>query len=174
MNRLLVKDHLEFAQRSVNSLVEIVDVLRKDDYSSNFHDLSLEAARAVKCVFDRLAWSDGSVSAIEMQQLQNMLDVHSWLWNAYLQVEEAEPSSVGINTIPNLIFIAKDYDERHKSHHAHRLVNALEMIGFGVISADGDASQEEKDAFRNYISTFRTIILPESKQQFSHSLALDW
>lgn len=174
MNRLLVKDHLEFAQRSVNSLVEIVDDLRKDDYSEKFNDLSLEAARAIKCVFDRLAWSDGSVSPVEMQQLQNMLDVHGWLWNAYLQVEEADPSGAGINTIPALIFIAKDYDERHRTHHAHRLVNALEMIGFGVISADGDASKEETEAFRNYISTFRTIILPESKQQYSHSLALDW
>lgn len=174
MTLLAMHDRLEFAQRSVNSLVDIVEILRKDDYSNDFHDLSLEAARAIKCVFDRLAWSDGSVSNVEMTQLQNMLDVFPWLWNAYIQVEEVDPMNIGINTIPQLIFIAQDYDERHQTHHAHRLVNALEMIGFGVISADGDASREEKEAFRNYISTFRTIILPESKQTYSQSLALDW
>ncbi|MEY4880647.1 MAG: hypothetical protein RLZ87_74 [Armatimonadota bacterium] len=160
-----MKDSMGFAVRSVEALVEIVSLLRKDDFSNEFNDLSLETARAIKCVFDRLAWSDGTLSQLEVAQLHKMLQTNEWLWNAYLQVEKSEPRMNEMNHIPKLVFIARDYDERNQSQLAHRLVVSLEMIGYGIIAADGSTDSEELIAFREYISRVRAFILPEPKKR---------
>lgn len=161
MKTLAVRDQMEFAQRSISSMVEIVNILREDDDSRMACDLSLEAARTIKSAFDRLAWSDGNLSQEEIKQLHMMLEAHPWLWNSYLQVENSDPRQIGINNIPRLLFVTLDYDERMETQHAHRLVNAIEMIGYGVIAADGAASTSELVAFRDYVAALRKVITPE-------------
>jgi hypothetical protein len=94
-----------------------------------------------------------------------MLQTNEWLWNAYLQVERSEPRMNEMNHIPKLVFIARDYDERNQSQLAHRLVVSLEMIGYGIIAADGSTDSEELIAFREYISRVRAFILPEPKKR---------
>jgi len=158
MTALAVKDHVGFSIRSVDSLVEIVSILREDSDLPVGTDLSLETARAIKCVFDNLAWSDGEMSKAEVQHLLNMIDQYEWLRNAYLQVDEVEPSARGINKIPNLIFLALDHDERKGTHYAAMLVNSLEMIAFGVITADGVASQDELAKFREHLVAMRQFL----------------
>lgn len=161
MTALAVKDHVGFSIRSVDSLVEVVSVLREDDDLPAGTDLSLETARAIKCVFDNLAWSDGEMSKAEVTHLLNMIGQYEWLRNAYLQVDEVEPSARGINKIPNLIFLALDHDERCGTHYGSMLVNSLEMIAYGVITADGVASPDELDRFREHLVAMRQF-LPNS------------
>ena len=158
MTALAVKDHVGFSIRSVDSLIEVVRVLREDTDLPAGTELSLETARAIKCVFDNLAWSDGEMSKAEVQHLLNMICQYEWLRNAYLQVDEVEPCAKGINKIPNLVFLALDYDERNGTHYAAMLVNSLEMIGYGVITADGVATLPELERFREHLVAMRQFL----------------
>ncbi len=165
MTALVMKDQVGFSIRSVDSLVEIVNVLRQDDDLPLNTDLSLETARAIKIVFDNLAWSDGELSRAESQHLLNMIGRYEWLRNAYLQVDEKEPSSRGINKIPNLIQLALDHDERMGTHYGPMLVNALEMIAYGVITADGAATPSELETFREHLAAMREF-LPKPRRHW--------
>lgn len=155
---LAVKDHVGFSIRSVDSLVDVVSILREDTDLPIGTDLSLETARAIKCVFDNLAWSDGDMSRAEVQHLLNMIGQYEWLRNAYLQIDEVEPSARGINKIPNLVFLALDHDERNSTHYAPMLVNSLEMIAYGVITADGEANMQELERFREHLVAMRQFL----------------
>ena len=104
------------------------------------------------------------MSKAEIQHLLNMIGQFEWLRNAYLQVDEVEPSAKGINKIPNLIFLALDHDERHGTHYAAMLVNSLEMIAYGVITADGVATIPELERFREHLVSMRQF-LPRSPQK---------
>ncbi len=167
MTALAVKDHVGFSIRSVDSLVDVVSILREDSDLPAGTDLSLETARAIKCVFDNLAWSDGEVSRSEVQHLLSMIGQYEWLRNAYLQVDEVEPSARGINKIPNLIFLALDHDERNGTHYAAMLVNSLEMIAYGVITADGVATLDELDRFREHLVAMRQFLPSTGRQRRS-------
>lgn len=167
MTALAVKDHVGFSIRSVESLVEVVNILRNDTDLPVGTDLSLETASAIKCVFDNLAWSDGEMSKAEIQHLLNMIGQFEWLRNAYLQVDEVEPSAKGINKIPNLIFLALDHDERNGTHYAAMLVNSLEMIAYGVITADGVATMPELERFREHLVAMRQFLPGSSRKRQS-------
>lgn len=158
MTALAIKDHVGFSIRSIDSLVDLVAVLREDTDLPPGTDLSLETARAIKCIFDNLAWSDGEVSRAETQHLLNMIGQHEWLRNAYLQIDSSEPCAKGINKIPNLVFLALDHDERNETHYAPMIVNSLEMIAYGVITADGVASMDELDRFREHLAAMRQFL----------------
>jgi hypothetical protein len=155
MTSLILADQVGFSKRSVDSLVDVVKVLRKDDDLPLDTDLSLETARAIKYIFDSAAWSDGQLNQEEIKLLHDLLSGHEWLRNAYFQVEASEPRASGLYKIPNLLFLAMDHDERMKTHYAQMLVNALEMIAYGVVAADGNATPDELSHFRHHISTLR-------------------
>lgn len=163
MTNLILNDQVGFSRRSVDALVEVVKVLRKDDDLPAHADLSLETARAIKYIFDNLAWSDGHLSSEEVRHLHRLLEGHDWLRNSYIQVESSEPRTSGINKIPQLVFHAIDHDERNGTHYAPMLINSLEMIAYGVIAADGEATPEELHIFREHIAAMRSFLKTNRK-----------
>jgi hypothetical protein len=155
---LILGDQVGFSKRSVDSLVEIVNILRSDDDLPVGTDMSLETARAIKSVFDSLAWSDGSLGKEEIRLLHYLLNDYGWLRNAYIQVEANEPNARGLFKIPRLLDLAMDHDERRSTHYAQMLVNALEMIAYGVIASDGHATDDELTHFRKHMASLRGYI----------------
>jgi hypothetical protein len=166
MTSLILGDQVAFSRRSVDALVDVVSVLRKDDDLPASCDLNLETARSIKYIFDNLAWSDNHLSLAEIELLHQFLGEHEWLRDAYMQVEALEPmvngsEAIGLYTIPNLIFLALDHDHRNRTYYAHMLVNALEMIAYGVIAADGAATDDELYHFRKHVAAMRTAMNPQ-------------
>jgi hypothetical protein len=158
MTSLVMNDQIGFSRRSIDGLVEIVSTLRKDIDLPAGSNLRIETARAVKAIFDNLAWADGQLDSEEIQHLNLLLDTHQWLKNAYVQIERTDLRSTGVNNIPNLLCIAMDYDERNNSHLAQMLVNTLEMIAYGVIASDGGGTPEELQVFRSHVSAMRRFV----------------
>ena len=90
--------------------------------------------------------------------LDSLLAVDPRLAKAYTRAVAAVPPMEGIVVIPFLLDLAHDYDERNGTCLGHMTINALEMIGYGIISADGDLSLKEIEAFQLHLSSLREYL----------------
>lgn len=158
MQPIQVKDSTTFASRSVTSLLEIVDLLDKDTDKRRGVDPYFEAARAIKSVFDHLAWVDGELDRSECEMLDNLLSASPRLNECYERAVSSEPVLEGVVKIPFLLDLAHDYDERNGTFLGHMAINSLEMIGCGIIGADGTVSLDEIVAFQRHLSSLREYL----------------
>jgi len=165
MQTIQVIDNNHFASRSVTSLLEIVELLDNDTDKRRGVDPYFEAARAIKSIFDHLAWVDGALDNTECAMLDTLLSANARLSDGYDRAVSSDPVLDGVVKIPFLLDLAHDYDERNHTFLGHMAINSLEMIGYGIIGADGTVSLDEIVAFQRHLSSLREYLahLPHSR-----------
>ncbi len=157
VSALRIKDVPEFSERSISSLVEIVNLLATDEGRTKTLNMMHEAAVALRFVFENIAWVDGQLDRHEMEMLDNYLRQEASLADAFRQVIE-DPEFGVPEGIPMILREAVQYDKRLKTSISHVLVNTLEMVAYGFAMKDGETETQNFDSFRSVIKSLRDFV----------------
>lgn len=157
VSALRIKDVPEFSERSISSLVEIVNLLAANEDRTSSLNMMHEAAVALRFVFESIAWVDGQLDQHEMEMLDNYLRQEASLADAFLLVME-DPEFCVVEGIPTILREAVTYDHRQGTSISHVLVNTLEMVAYGFAMKDGETETQNFDTFRSVIKSLRDFV----------------
>lgn len=149
---------LAVATRSLETAIEIGRYVQQNSKpsfgSANLED---ELAITVLSVFDRLAWSDGSLDRDECRVLEALIAVDP-AFGGRLELASQSPTR-GSEDIHWPYFRAvQSFDARENCHLGVIAIDSLESLGYAIIAANGRVLPAEATALEDYFREVRATL----------------
>lgn len=150
----LNREMLDVARRSLDSLRDIGRFLQNQTQFWECADLDREVARAVRQVFDRLAWSDGVLDRYECHIFDSLRMTDTEFARKLADVLEKEVAPAD-DVIPSLLVAAYAYDRENHSHLAPMVIDNLETLGYAIVAGNGVVLATESDTLKAFVAELR-------------------
>jgi hypothetical protein len=149
--------HRDMTEAATKSLDAVLEIARHVGGSVELHDAfdsDLETARAVRSLFNHLAWSDGVLDGFECALLDHLRRSDVGFAHRLAKVIADEPAS-DPTAIPGLVQRVKRFDRNNHSHLTYTLVGHLEALGAAIISGNSVVLPQEFAALNAYMMPIR-------------------